>query len=614
VLVDKNKLGESVFNAGVIAFEVCGQTSPWYSRNKNRTDDDGGFFCPSGNTCCRMQLNDGCSGGEGETCNRESWGCIASDMGAKNATCCSQDGGGNTGCPSGYECRRNEDNSNGTAAYDCLRKPATNTSGDDDGGDPFMRVLPRYFLCLAEESNRKIYGLPVEAPSPSFNDSFTIEGKTRIDTDLRATTTSKLAYYSNMGPIESNPKDQTDDFDDNRQILAGVEMAFVIVHGANRNGDDYFCSAKATIELQNRYENPAVLIIAPLFLSSPRLTEEDTVEHKEKLFKNNSASFLYWKDTNDKDGSWRYGADATGPVGASSFDAMDAIVTTLKSTSKLPNLRRIVVAGHSSGGQFVQRWSLLTPPEVWPPMVSPTSNSVAIHAVVANPSSYAYLTPLRFFDKDGDKNNSIIDTGINSVSTTSRSLRTQQNSVEGNWNMSSWRIPSREDCSGYNQWEWGLDDGGNLDVPYRKRAFSRQGRADIIDHYLRHRSVTYLIGNLDRCSNGEGKTQVKPKRSSNSQLVVENVEQCDSHGLETTCADELQGKNRYERNARYWTSLELVTASLNKRGKFVEEDGGIEKASSMRHNHHRSIIQNVGHDHSMMFQSKEGIAAIYYSN
>ncbi len=618
MLVAEKKSFENVFNVGIIlAFEVCGEASPWLTQNTTTTDDDKHFYCPSGNTCCRMLLNDGCNGGdtiEGETCYRESWGCAASDMGAKNATCCSQDGDGNTGCPSGYECRRREDKSSGNVVYDCQRKPmVNNTSGDDNGGDPFMRVLPRYRLCLAEESNRKLYGLPVEAPSPPLNDSLTIEEKQKMNTNLQTTSTSKLAYYSNLGPIDSDPKDRTDDFHDNWQLLAGVEMALIVVHGANRNGDDYFCSAKATIDLQTRYKRPEILVIAPLFLASPSGNRE--MLHGDNC---NSSSFLYWNDIIDKNGSWRYGADATGPATISSFDALDAIVTRLKSASKFPNLRRIVVAGHSSGGQFVQRWSLLTSRKVWPPLVSPSMNSVAIHAVVANPSSYAYLTPLRFFDKDQDKNTNTnetktIDNDTNNITRPHRMLRTKQNTNKRYWSALAWRLPSTKDCPGYNQWEWGLDDGGFLDVPYRKRAFSRQDRSSIIEGYLRHRSVTYLIGNLDRCSKGERKTQVNSR--SDGYQVDNNDQQCDSHGLETTCADQLQGLNRYERNARYWASLELVTASRNRQqSESVEDNGGLlEKAPFFRHNHDRVVVQNSGHDHSMMFQSEEGIAAIYYS-
>lgn len=615
-------------NGAAFAYEICGSGNHdgdsegtfWLSQNDKSAStsnsnsnimkvNDKGFYCPSQNTCCRMMV-------EGDV--DWSWGCVASDMGARNATCCS-DNDRNTGCPSGFECRRRRSEERSLSlVFDCVRSTTNRSNGQDDNGDPLMKVLPRYRLCRAEESNRILYGLTVPVPSSKLLDS-----KASIGNQSQ----SQIAYYSNLGPIESNAQNKDMDKDDLRRRLSGVEMALVIVHGANRNGDDYFCSAKATIGLQKRYNaanNNTILVIAPLFLQSPNATSKYHPLRAKKTF--DSSSFLYWKDIEDKDGSWRYGADASGPVmGVSSFDAMDAILKQLQNTRVLPNLRRVVVAGHSSGGQFVQRWSLLTPSDVWPSSLAlqkenkmkswdngknTTHKYTTIKAIVANPSSYAYLTPLRFFDnirKSNDNINGI--SHINGSDSISRNRRTESssnnitmNKSKSNLHDSSWKVPPIEDCPGYNQWEWGMDDGGPLDVPYRKRALSRHGRSGIIDRYLQHRSVIYLVGNLDRCS--------------------PEIGNCESHGLETTCADELQGRNRYERNAQYFASLELVAGDHKYAGDptavetstFLERnhDGRIRKSPYLiPHQHRKIVVLNVGHDHSMMFQSNEGIIAIY---
>ena len=453
----------------------------------------------------------------------ESWGCTASDMGAKTATCCSDDD--STGCPSGYQCRMHGDDSTEKSRYDCVRYNQSN--------DPFLAVLPRYRLCPAEESNRKLYGLTV----PS-----------------NASQSTKIAYYSNLGPIQC--------YDDakecNEPLSSQVQMALIVVHGANRNADDYFCSAKATIGLQDRYPPSSVLVITPFFAMTPPSTNQT-----------DASTFFYWNDTDDQDGSWRYGADSTGPTRVSSFATMDAIIESLQ--SRHPNLQTITIAGHSSGGQFVQRWSLLTP--IWPN----ADDRIQIRAIVANPSNYAYLTPLRFFETQ------------TTTTSTTRMLHKESNKYH-------WKVPMdlQEDCPQYNQWEWGLDDGGDMDVPYRQQVMAKEGKSAIVGRYLFHRSVIYLIGNLDRCSEGE----------TNQQALVH----CESHGLETTCADELQGRNRYERHLRYWASLELVAAKHNR-----ETNAGLEPLRSS-HKHRRMVVPNVGHDHSMMFQSQEGIEAIYYDS
>ena len=195
-------------------------------------------------------------------------------------------------------------------------------------------------------------------------------------------------------------------------------------------------------------------------------------------------------------------------------------------THEFTNLQQISVAGHSSGGQIVQRWALLS--EVSSPLV---------RTIVANPSNYAYLSPKR-------------------------------------WMGSEWAIPDPSTCPEYDQWEWGLAYGGKRDVPYRDRALSN-GVADVVKRY-QSRNVVYLIGGVDRCNVSE---------SSSSGW-------CHSHGLETKCMDQLQGKNRFERNARYFSSLLRL---WNGSG-----------------NHRRVVVPGVGHDHSMMFQSSEGIRSIYY--
>ena len=591
------------------SFELCGSRDGGDSLfssevgNSSSSDyhDERHFYCPSRNSCCRMGLDDR---------NRYGWGCIASDMGSRNATCCMDDDNSkiisNTGCPAGYKCRRRhryddkDDDSDNDAdktssfSYDCFLPKKE----DGNNNDPLMQVLPRYRLCRAEENNRKLYGLTVRRSSGANDDVSYLPPESLSDFPSSSSSSADIAYYSNLGPIGD---------DKNNSLLSNVEMALIVVHGATRNGDDYFCSAKATIELQTKFVSKnknknKVLVIAPDFLRG--------------LGQNPSPSFLYWNDEKDKDGSWRYGADASGPVlGISSFDALDAIMTALKTTSIIPNLRRIVVAGHSSGGQFVHRWSILTPSTVWPlSSLSPSSTEtkseslitnslITIHAIVANPSSYVYFTPLRFLDSNTDNDMS------------------ENHDIDEP--MYSWKTPSVDNdygCPSYNLWGWGLEDGGKRDVPYRKRAFSRvnNDKSIIVERYLRHRSVLYLIGNLDRCSDGS--------KSKSGGDINGKKDRCRSHGLGTTCADDLQGRNRYERNARYVASLRLYSSiskdNENKgyrlpRHKNVSSKGIITKNTDTTirkqlHRHHRVVVPNVGHDHSMMFQSKEGIRAIYY--
>jgi hypothetical protein len=200
---------------------------------------------------------------------------------------------------------------------------------------------------------------------------------------------------------------------------------------------------------------------------------------------------------------------------------------------RFPSLERVVLTGHSSGGQFVQRWALLT--SYW--------DQTRFHAVAVNPSSYAYLIPERYLD-------------------------------------GKWKLPHdlETDCPGYNQWEWGLDLGGNYSVGYFEKALNDVDHdLDLLKQRFSQRRTVYMIGSQDRCNMSESKTSW-----------------CNSHGLETTCSDQLQGTNRFERHCNYYQSL-------------LHQLGNIDFAKF-----HRSVtVRGVGHDHSLIFNSIEGMFYLF---
>ena len=333
--------------------------------------------------------------------------------------------------------------------------------------DPLVQKMPRYQLCNARGINR-IHGFIVGDKGAS------------------------LAYYSSHGPVE--------------QVVDSPEMALIVVHGAQRNGDDYFCSANAAVEMQKLFSD--VLVIAVQFYS----------EADERA----DPSFLYWEES--KDGPWRYGENSVGPAHISSFGAMDELTQYL--WKSFPSMDRMVITGHSSGGQFVQRWALLTPAWAY-------EDKLKTRVVVANPSSYAYLFPLRYIQDQ-------------------------------------WRIPDGSDCHLYNQWEWGLE----MDMKMLKKnpyVYAQlQNKTMLLERY-RKRKLFYLVGGQDQCN-------------------VSSHGWCNSHGLETTCMDNLQGATRLERNENYILSLFKL---------------------EMRQNHVRTVVQGIGHDHSLIFQSIEGQNAIF---
>jgi hypothetical protein len=90
----------------------------------------------------------------------------------------------------------------------------------------------------------------------------------------------------------------------------------------------------------------------------------------------------------DRNSNWRAGDLSTTAVNprVSSFAVMDEILAPFADRARYPNVARIVVAGHSAGRQFAQRYALARRDVPGMPPVS---------YLVANPSSVVYLDARR---------------------------------------------------------------------------------------------------------------------------------------------------------------------------------------------------------------------------
>jgi hypothetical protein len=145
-----------------------------------------------------------------------------------------------------------------------------------------------------------------------------------------------------------------------------VRRALIMVHGTLRNADHYFTTATGAAFLAGALGD--TLVIAPAFHSSDPDCEDKLQPHE-----------VSWTCHGD---SWRSGGSATSDPALSSFDFVDTILGQISNRALFPNLREIVIAGHSAGAQFVARYAM--------------ANRVHDHLgaplvyVVANPSSYAW--------------------------------------------------------------------------------------------------------------------------------------------------------------------------------------------------------------------------------
>ena len=206
--------------------------------------------------------------------------------------------------------------------------------------------------------------------------------------------------------------------------LPAITRAVLVLHGRLRNADVYYRSARAAQAAAGETGNATIMIV-PQFLAGIDVEAYHL-----------PTETLRWPL-----GGWEGGEPAVGPAPASSFDALDAILARLADRRLFPNLKQVVVAGHSGGGQVVQRYAIAGRGEE-----QLTRENIGVRYVVANPSSYAYFSAER-----------------------------PEPAVASS-------------CPGYNDWKYGMESR----PPY----LAAPAAGELEQRYVA-RQVIYLLGTLD---------------------------------------------------------------------------------------------------------------------
>ncbi len=212
-----------------------------------------------------------------------------------------------------------------------------------------------------------------------------------------------------------------------------ITRAMIMVHGAGRDADNYFRTAVAAAFLADALED--TIVIAPRFASTGNGCR-DTL----------AANEVSWPCNGD---SWRSGGAADKDGTLTSYDFADAILRKVANKAVFPNLKVIVVSGHSAGGQFANRYEMANQLH--------DTIGVPITYVVANPSSYAYLDATR------------PASGANGV-TEFRPFADGRN------------------CTTYDKWPYGIQN---------RTGYAARLTDDQLKKQLAARPTTYLVGELD---------------------------------------------------------------------------------------------------------------------
>jgi len=251
-----------------------------------------------------------------------------------------------------------------------------------------------------------------------------------------------------------------------------VTRAVVAIHGAERRATETYAEVIAAADEAGEDSN--TLIVAPQFLNETDPGLPDDV--------------LYWTGT-----AWRFGnRSVNGNPRVSSYEVLDAILITIAEGGNFPNLATLVVAGHSAGGQFTQRFASASPAEI---QIS-EDTGIPARYVAMNPGSWLYLDPGRW-DPDSE----------------------------------SFVPPDPQGCLGYDDYGYGLH--ANLNE------YMRAVGPDSIRKRFGQRRLAYLLGDQDICRPDEECTTPPG-----------------SPPPDGGCAANLQGAYRFERGSIFYEYIQ----------------------------------------------------------
>ena len=234
---------------------------------------------------------------------------------------------------------------------------------------------------------------------------------------------------------------------------ASIQRALIVVHGLLRDADSIYRSGLAAAFLADALGDTLVI--------SPRFASDEGRECDDAL----AAGETSWHCEPRLD-AWRTGG-AARDGSTTSFDVMDELLRKLNRRDVFPNLRSIVVSGHSGGGQYVSRYAMAT--------TLHEDLAVKPGYVVMNPSSYAYLDDLRPTRSSLPRDIAAWPPGY-------------QAPLPEKPRPPFVPYHDRANCTTYDTWPYGMKERSGYAAKLSEAQLRKQ---------LAARPVTYLLGELD---------------------------------------------------------------------------------------------------------------------
>ncbi|NJR75937.1 MAG: hypothetical protein HC773_24690, partial [Scytonema sp. CRU_2_7] len=224
-----------------------------------------------------------------------------------------------------------------------------------------------------------------------------------------------------------------------------VQRAVIVIHGTSRNADDYYQYMEDAAKKAGKLDG--TIILAPQFL------REEDIESR-----NPGNDVLFWTNDGWKEGDSSLSTSSNPrPAQVSSYDVVNFMMAKLANRNVFPNLQTIVIAGHSAGGQFTNRFAAGSQE----PIVE--STVIPMRYIVANPSSYLYMDEKRRVAGTVDK----------------------------------FAIPTAQEksnCPNYNEYKYGLE---------KLNSYMQNIGVNKIRSQYAQRQVVYLLGEQDTDPNAD---------------------------------------------------------------------------------------------------------------
>ncbi|MBB6463236.1 hypothetical protein [Flammeovirga kamogawensis] len=193
-------------------------------------------------------------------------------------------------------------------------------------------------------------------PSYVVSDGTSLNSFVKVSLDA-SETSPKTTFYTSIDLNNSTP-------------ISEITSLTLVVHGLSYDYQNQFQTMYNTVYDIGQVSK--TIVIAP-------------------YFSNNSAdNTIYWTNA-----TWRYGGNSVGTLNSQPQSSYLLLEKFLKNyvfvDGKFPNLKTIMLIGHSAGGQYIQRYAALN-------NLEQQYQKYTFKYLVSDPSSYLYINKLRYSD------------------------------------------------------------------------------------------------------------------------------------------------------------------------------------------------------------------------